>query len=524
MDSAKRSKGGAKRKRKGSSKYERGTVNRVKGVQDKKLRAAIEAQEGHFQEAAQSAAAAEVLLPAEAGYLEAEGMERTFKFKQRDIQEHVDIATQRSAVDLRLPEFGPYTLGYTRSGRHAVLAGGKGHMAVVDALRMSVVTEFHVREAVHAVSFLHNETLFAAAQKKYVYIYDNTGLEVHCLREHGRVRHLTFLPYHFLLATIGEGGVLQYRDVSTGAHVAQHRSKLGPCACMAHNPHNAVVHTGHNNGVVNLWSPTVGTPLVKMLCHKGPVRALDVDLGGRTMVTAGADGQMKVWDLRNFQCKHAYFNPTPASTLAISQRGLLAVGFGPHVQVWKNALEGKAKSPYMNHSLPGSHVQQVQFRPYEDFLGVGHASGLCNMVVPGAGEPNFDSFVANPFETKKQRREHEVQSLLDKLQPEMIALDPGSVVGVVDTASQQLRQQERKEAQDVKQLLAGPAKQKNKTRGRSKIGRKLKRKQKNVWTEEKEKLSEALKQDKEQRARQNNPQMDPRNNMPSSLHRFVRKQ
>ena len=111
MDKAKRSKGGAKRKRKGSSKYERGAVNRVKGVQDKKLRAAIEAQEGHFEEAAQSAAAAEVLLPAEAGYLEAEGMERTFKFKQRAIQEHVDIATKRSAVDLRLPEFGPYALG-----------------------------------------------------------------------------------------------------------------------------------------------------------------------------------------------------------------------------------------------------------------------------------------------------------------------------------------------------------------------------------------------------------------------------
>lgn len=51
------------------------------------------------------------------------------------------------------------------------------------------------------------------------------------------------------------------------------------------------------------------------------------------MATSGLDGKMRIWDVRTYKELHTYYTPTPASCLAISQQGLLAVGHGPHIQV-----------------------------------------------------------------------------------------------------------------------------------------------------------------------------------------------
>ena len=60
------------------------------------------------------------------------------------------------------------------------------------------------------VVFLHNMSYHAVAQKKYVYIYDAKGTELHCLKSHLQPRALEFLPYHFLLASVGDTGYLKY--------------------------------------------------------------------------------------------------------------------------------------------------------------------------------------------------------------------------------------------------------------------------------------------------------------------------
>jgi U3 small nucleolar RNA-associated protein 7 len=474
----------------------RGAAVATRGIADKKLKGRLRYAEGIVRDAQAGAAkVGEWLLPAEAGSLEAEGLERTWQFSRAAVAGAAEAGAARRAFDLALPALGPYRLDFSRSGRHLLLGGRRGHLAVLDWARARAVCEVQVRETVRDVRFLHNEGYFAAAQKRHVYIYDKRGIEIHCLTEHVDVSRLEFLPYHFLLASIGAQGVLRYQDTSTGQVVAQHRTRLGPCDALRQNPWNGVLCAGHGNGVVTMWTPTSSAPAVKMLCHHGPVRALAVDAQGRYLVTAGADAQVKVWDVRTYRPLHAYFSRAPADALDISQRGLLAVGHGRRVAVWSGALGSKAAVPMLDHTLPEGSLAALRFVPYEDVLAAGHGGGLSTALVPGAGEANYDSHVADPFQGRAARREAEVHQLLDKLQPEMIALDPGAVGRVARPAAevQAARAAEAaaaNEAAIAKQRAKNEAKKPMK--GKNKPSRRRGKKQQNVIDERRPAVKAAM--------------------------------
>jgi U3 small nucleolar RNA-associated protein 7 len=126
---------------------------------------------------------------------------------------------------------------------------------------------------------------------------------------------------------------------------------------MRQNPRNAIMHVGHHNGVVSLWSPSAPEPLVSILVQKGPVQALAVDPTGNYMVTSGSEGAINIWDLRTYKQLYNYRTGLPATTVDISQKGIVALGFGSHVQTWKDMFSSQQDLPYLVHQKPGSVVR-----------------------------------------------------------------------------------------------------------------------------------------------------------------------
>ncbi|KAK4276578.1 hypothetical protein QN277_014710 [Acacia crassicarpa] len=501
-------------------KYLRGEGGNLEVLTDKKLKGQLSVREELYSKSAKVAAKADKwLVPSEGGYLEAEGIEKTWRIKQEAIAKEVDILSSRNQYDIVLPELGPYALQFTSSGRYMALGGRKGHLGIVDLMNMNLIKEFQVRETVRDVTFLHNELFFAAAQKKYTYIYDRHGTELHCLKEHGPVLRLQFLKNHFLLASINKFGQLHYQDVTTGAMVGNFRTGLGRTDVMQVNPFNGVVALGHSGGTVTMWKPTSSAPLVKMLCHHGPVSALAFHSNGHLMATAGKDKKIKLWDLRKyevFQTLHGH-----ANTLDFSQKGLLAYGTGSSIQVLGDLSGSQNYSRYMTHSMvKGYQISKLMFRPYEDVLGIGHSMGWSSILIPGSGEPNFDTWVANPFETSKQRREKEVRSLLDKLPPETIMLDP-SKIGTVKPAQKEKKPKKEREADiDAAVEAAKDIKMKKKTKGRSKPSKKVKKMKEAIEKVKRPFLEEKMKEEAISRKKR---KISEEVSLPKSLKRFAGK-
>ena len=147
----------------------------------------------------------------------------------------------------------------------------------------------------------------------------SAGVELHCLRKHIDVNRLEFLPYHFLMVSVGKAGYLKYQDTTTGNMIVEHRTKLGNCDTMRQNPYNAVMAlgesrermiedqarlgkggvrnckdawcrqaqmcrvllhlhgvAGHTNGVVTMWTPNMTAPVCTNLQHSQSLPLLGV--------------------------------------------------------------------------------------------------------------------------------------------------------------------------------------------------------------------------------------------------------
>jgi len=479
-------------------KYSKGEGVSIKDLKGKKklhYQYKLQRKEIAIQKAEEEASRAEILLPEASGQLEAQEGTYSSHITQKAIREAVDITTASKSFDLNLKEFGPYKFRFTQNGRHMVLGGRKGHLASFDWVTKKLHTEINVMESIHDVCWLHTEQMFAAAQKKWVYIYDNQGIELHCLKKLDRVLKLEFLPYHFLLCAGHETGFISWLDITLGTEVTQFPTRKGRLEVMCQNPSNAVLCCGHSNGTVSMWTPNCKQEVASVLCHPHPVQALEIDPTGRYMATAGADRMINIWDARNLGTMlNQYRLRSSANNLSFSQTGLLSVAMGNVVEVYNKVIDGCTGQAYMRYKTH-TPITDIHFSPYEDVLGVSSFTGYSSLIIPGSGEPNFDALEANPYMSTSGRREAEVKSLLSKVPSTLITLDPNTV-GQVDTPTLEEKIEAKSKLVNIK-VPNFDVRPRYRMKGKSGSAQKFKRKQKKVETLKRDYLKSAVVQRKQ---------------------------
>lgn len=509
------------------------------GIGQKKLRARLSRSASRAEAiVADNSGVASLLRTERPGLLIPETpLERTYKIRQPALRDNVDSAVRNKAsfaLDLHDSNLTPYiNATYSRSGRSLLLASRKGHVVISTWRDATLQAELFLNETVRDGTFLHNDSYFALAQKSYLYIYDSSGTQLHVMRKHSSPGKVAFLPYHMLLASatssVADSPRLAYTDTSTGKLVADQSFggkalNLGHVSSLCTNMASGVLNMAHSNGVVSLWAPCQSTPLARMFAHRGGVRHVRASADGHLLVTSGADATIRTWDVRTFRQLDDWAVPSLLTSFAVSQRNIVAASFGATVHVWSSLSPGKditrikqsggsnrshrnfgtdgsnirpsLRSPYMVQQYPKRPITCLNFCPFEDLLAVGHETGIETMIVPGAGEATFDVSAPNPYEKAKSRREAEVRNLLDKLPPETIALDV-NIIGGVDKdpglrlAEMRKRIEKEHASQREKSLSRRRAK------GRGKISKKLKRKQKNVIDAKRVELQERMKQERQ---------------------------
>lgn len=50
-------------------------------------------------------------------YVESEGLERTYRYRQQEMAAALPLANQHHYFDLKLEQLGPYSISYSRNGR-----------------------------------------------------------------------------------------------------------------------------------------------------------------------------------------------------------------------------------------------------------------------------------------------------------------------------------------------------------------------------------------------------------------------
>jgi WD repeat-containing protein 48 len=114
------------------------------------------------------------------------------------------------------------------------------------------------------------------------------------------------------VASGGLRGEIFLWDLAAASAVGKAGNNSRPCEmnaqgedstyALAFTPSGQVLASGSTNKSVMIWDPRQEGPVMWLKGHQGNIRALAINADGHSLLSAGSDGKIRLWDLGQQRC------------------------------------------------------------------------------------------------------------------------------------------------------------------------------------------------------------------------------
>ncbi|HMU39297.1 MAG TPA: hypothetical protein PKE31_09815 [Pseudomonadota bacterium] len=236
---------------------------------------------------------------------------------------------------------------FSPDGRRALTASSDGTARLWEAeTGEPLVTMRGHGDPIEMASFsLRGDRLVTAGQDHTIRIWDvATGVELRVLRGHSeRVPMAVFAPSGKSIVSVSFDKTVRVWDAETGKELrsfAGHRHRVN---IVAVSPDGQRAATGSWDGTVRLWGIEPGTSLPETgveMQQGTPLHSLQFSQDGSLIASAGADGEVKLWDGRTGEPRgtlHGHQGIVDALSFTSDGKVLVTAGHDRMVRIWSVA-------------------------------------------------------------------------------------------------------------------------------------------------------------------------------------------
>jgi WD domain, G-beta repeat len=180
-----------------------------------------------------------------------------------------------------------------------------------------------------------------------------TGRELRHLDGHTQIAWMAqFLPGGEHILSVGEDGTIRIWAAYDGKEIGQFMGHPGPIWCMALSPDGHWLATGGSDGVMRLWDMSTGRPRRTLEgSHGGGVGALMFSPDSRTLASTGwQDQKVFLWEVATARCRRQIPHDGGSKALVFPPHGnsLITAGNDKNIRVW-DLCSGKELPPLEGH-------------------------------------------------------------------------------------------------------------------------------------------------------------------------------